>query len=125
MVVYIIKNEAGYVKIGHADDARGRLRALQTANPGELFLIRVVAGGQKIERWFHRRFADQRVGGEWFHFVPEMLTVIAPDEIPVLRPALGTPRQSIGEFIREADKLGLLSESMRRGYAPFLEGKDG
>lgn len=123
MSVYFIRDGSGMVKIGRADDPWQRLRDLQVASPHELQLVRVVQGGSKVEAWFHRRFAANHVRGEWFWFASEMLTIAAPDEVPVERRPHPAQHRSIGDSLREADRLGILSERMRRDYAPFLEGR--
>ena len=126
MSVYFIRDEFGLVKIGHTRDPWRRLQALQTASGMRLAVVRVVDGGQKVEHWLHKRFADDRVRarGEWFYFREDMLTVIPPDEIPP-KPKLrvGHLRQTMGEYLRTADELGLLSERMRQEYAPILKAR--
>lgn len=85
MSVYLIQDVIGRVKIGYSDTVYARKAALQTAHSEPLRLIRVVDGGKITERWMHRRFSSQRLGGEWFTFSADMLTVSPPDEIPVRR----------------------------------------
>ncbi|MFG2352617.1 GIY-YIG nuclease family protein [Streptomyces sp. NPDC048521] len=51
-------------KIGRAKDPRTRLRQLQTGQPVELSLAWACDGD--FEQALHRRFADNRVRGEWF-----------------------------------------------------------
>lgn len=121
MSVYFIADDYDRVKIGHADDPQERLGALQCGSPERLYIMRIVEGGQKAERWFHRRFASLRLHGEWFKFSPEMLSLAAPDEVPAVRSAsIPHPPRSIGEYLREADALGILPERMRAAYAPLL-----
>ncbi len=123
MAVYFIQdNGAGHVKIGHADDPWARLATLQCGTPYELSIIRTVDGGQKIERWFHKRFAKHRIRGEWFSFAGEMLIVPAPDEIPSRRANKPIEQyRSIGASLRAANGMGLLSERMKREYKPLLD----
>lgn len=127
MSVYFIRDEYGLVKIGHARDPWRRLQALQTASGLRLAIVRVVDGGQKVEHWLHKHFADDRVRsrGEWFHFREEMLTVVPPDELPP-KPKRPEDRQHLSprEYFRQANRLGLLTPKMQRDYAPFLGGPD-
>lgn len=72
--VYIIaSNQNDLVKIGYTNDFLGRLKALQIGSALKLRVIRLVAGGQRVERDFHAEFGCCRAHGEWFHFVPEMM----------------------------------------------------
>lgn len=81
----MIQDGTGHIKIGVTRDVGKRLSGLRTGSSTGLVLIRFIEGaGPKIERWLHRRFKDQRVQGEWFRFIPEMLTVIPPDEAPAI-----------------------------------------
>ena len=81
MPVYIIagETEGGPVKIGWSVNVEGRRRALQTTSADALRVIRTIEGTPATERWFHERFAAQRVRREWFMFHPDMLTVEPPD----------------------------------------------
>lgn len=121
MSVYFIRDENGLVKIGHARDPWRRLQDLQVAAPSALSIIRVVQGGAKVEAWFHKKFASAHVRGEWFWFSESMLTLMPPDEIPVVRKTQpAAPSRSIGDYLRDCDRLGLLTPLMREEYAPFL-----
>jgi Meiotically up-regulated gene 113 len=75
MAVYMIRaGLAGDVKIGVAKDPLKRLGTLQTSSAAMLRLIRVLQGDAGVEKALHRRFSSGRKAGEWFAFVPEMLT---------------------------------------------------
>jgi hypothetical protein len=54
------------VKIGFSSNLPSRVKALQTGSPERGFVCRLVAGGRKVERRFHARFAAYRLQGEWF-----------------------------------------------------------
>lgn len=124
MSVYFIRDESGLVKIGHARNPWQRLQDLQVASPTQLAIVRVVDGGQKTEKWLHKRFAGHHVRGEWFAFADEMLSVVPPDELPPPAPRRkDRPHQTGVESLREADRLGLLTPRMQRDYAAILGGK--
>lgn len=63
--VYFI-SDGEHIKIGIAADPTGRLRDLQVGNARRLTLLRVVNGPRGLEDRLHRRFAGDRVRGEWF-----------------------------------------------------------
>jgi len=73
MNVYIVKcdNDDSYRKIGMSGSALTRLSELQTSNPYELLLERIIETSsedkaRQLERHLHDVYSDQRVRGEWF-----------------------------------------------------------
>lgn len=69
--VYIIKASNGYYKIGISFDPLERLKELQRQAAVwavDLELVHIIASNNAyaLEQFFHRRFAEQRVKGEWF-----------------------------------------------------------
>ena len=100
MAVYFARAGADgpWVKIGTAAHPEDRVRALDTGSPFPLVLMRVIDGSDAVERWLHRHFAAHRLKGEWFNFVPEMLTI----EPPVLVEAASWRDWSLIEQLAEA-----------------------
>jgi hypothetical protein len=107
--VYFIQDNAGLVKIGYSANPLARLGNLQSAHATELRIIRVIDGGERTERWLHRRFDDQWVRGEWFNFHPDMMSVIPPDELPVRGQVKPKLRLTLGEFLKMQDQFGALA----------------
>lgn len=65
--VYFVKCEdTRHVKIGYSDNIRRRLVTLRISSPSHLHFIGWIDGDRSIETELHRRFADDRVRGEWF-----------------------------------------------------------
>jgi hypothetical protein len=122
MSVYFIRDTRDRIKIGYAANSKGRLRDLQCGAADRLRLVRVIANvGQPTERWLHKKFAHLRLSGEWFQFSPEMLHIVTPDEIPLPRSAKPIEHyRDVGEYIREAEQFGLLSDESRRWWGPLL-----
>lgn len=80
MSVYFVREgRDGSVKIGTAEDVFERLASLQCGNHRRLRLMRVVIGGLREERWFHRQF--KRVRGEWFEYDIRMRTLEPPPDL--------------------------------------------
>lgn len=75
--VYFIQAASGPIKIGRAADARVRCAELQTGSHEELVLLATLKGGRVVERELHRRFAEHRIRGEWFHPHADILAHIA------------------------------------------------
>jgi hypothetical protein len=75
-VYFVQAGEGGPIKIGTALDVPRRLKKLQQAQSAKLVLLAVRRGGLKTERGYHRRFADHRIRGEWFHPAPVILAVV-------------------------------------------------
>jgi hypothetical protein len=81
MIYFIRAGYSGPVKIGRADDPRSRLEYLQTGHYETLEIVRSLTGDFREERWLHQEFANLRIRGEWFHFSPDMLTVVPPQAL--------------------------------------------
>lgn len=72
--VYFIRS-GDRVKIGFTThDPRERLRELQTGNPTRLELLGAAWASMHAEQQLHRRYAAQRVGGEWFDLTDAHVT---------------------------------------------------
>jgi len=54
------------IKIGFSRDPESRLRQMQTSNPHELRMLKVISGGYEKEAEIHEKFSKNRVRGEWF-----------------------------------------------------------
>lgn len=80
MPIYFL--EAGdkvAVKIGRSErNVEGRLKTLRLGNHLPLKLIREFPGDFWQEAWLHAYFSPYSLQGEWFSFVPEMLTIVPP-----------------------------------------------
>ena len=121
--VYMVEDGLGRVKIGVTRVIDQRLSGLRTGSSTPLDLIRFIEGASpKIERWFHRRFKDARIRGEWFHFVDEMLTIAPPEEVPVI-PRIVKRRDvrlTVKERIRQADETADIMGLTARQRLMFL-----
>lgn len=84
-IVYYLQRADGLVKIGFSRQFPTRLASL-TREHGPLLLLAAHTGGRPAERHWHRRFADDRVEGEWFHLSDALADHIkrvgVPDGIP-------------------------------------------
>lgn len=65
-IYFVESGEGGPIKIGVAIDVTARLKDLQVANPIPLRLLVSIRGDYDDERSLHRRFASERISGEWF-----------------------------------------------------------
>jgi hypothetical protein len=71
--LYVIDDRRGHVKIGVTTDPRGRLAALQTANPRPLVFATIWAtpgDGYAVEAAAHTVLERFRMAGEWFSVTP-------------------------------------------------------
>lgn len=115
-LVYFAQDELTRVKIGYSRNVARRLSGLQVGQASPLRLIRTVDGGAATERWLHRRFSEHRLSGEWFRFVPEMLSITPPDEVPtrqrvtIRRDIRLTYRERVSSTLAMAADLGLTSK---------------
>lgn len=66
-IVYLIRNTVTKrIKIGTTRNITSRLQNLQTGNEAKLQVEAQCGGDTTYERQLHKRFAKQRVRGEWF-----------------------------------------------------------
>ncbi len=76
-VVLFLATDDDLVKIGHTTNLGARVRSLRTAHPKELHVLYVAPGSRDDEQALHRRFADFRVGREWFNLADPIRDYIA------------------------------------------------
>lgn len=71
--LYLVRAENGFHKIGITQDLSTRVGALQTSGPHRVDLIHSILHEEadNLERHLHKKFADRRVNGEWFHLEDE------------------------------------------------------
>jgi hypothetical protein len=75
--VYFVSNaELTRVKIGKATRTASRVGALRHSAPDVLLLVGEIDGYTHVERWFHTRFAQDRLHGEWFFVSPKLAHAI-------------------------------------------------
>ena len=92
MYVYVIKSDAGPIKIGISSNPDNRLKSLQGSCPHALALVftKVVhrSIAESIEKQAHDSLAGNRMRGEWFN-------VTAEDAIYVVNMAITNPVHEI------------------------------
>lgn len=67
-VIYFLREEHGLVKIGKTIDFERRFRTLQHQIPYQLEIIALIHTflTDELEEYFHAKFVNKRVKGEWF-----------------------------------------------------------
>lgn len=73
MIYFIRDTLTNHVKIGHSRNPRKRLNELQTGSVNWLELMACLPGTAEDEAKLHKRFAKDRVRGEWFAISRSML----------------------------------------------------
>ena len=69
-IYFLLSEKLDAVKIGFTrnNDMKVRLRDCQTWSPHEYDVLKVVEGTMLEERQLHRRFAKDKIRGEWFKY---------------------------------------------------------
>lgn len=77
-VYFVQGGNGGPIKIGRTHSLIARLEALQTGSPVQLNAVGFVhGGGPRFERAMHKRFARDRLHGEWFQSSPALRLFLA------------------------------------------------
>ena len=76
-VVYFVGRPDGAIKIGRTADMPQRMQHLNRENDAGIQVWATVPGNNLDEFIFHWRFADDRIGGEWFRPSPDLVEFIA------------------------------------------------
>ena len=86
---------AGAVKIGSSLEPWGRLPEIQLGSPLPITIEAILPGGLEEEFAFHRRFADDRLTGEWFTINEMIELIISANRAtpPVEMPKRSVPRK--------------------------------
>ena len=65
--IYIVHcKDLNTIKIGYSDNPFARLAQLQIGNSSELSILSIFKGGREEEEILHKKFASNKVRGEWF-----------------------------------------------------------
>lgn len=70
--VYFVEAPVGLIKIGFSKSLRERFKKLQTCSPLPLGMLSLRRGCYADEIELHKRFAGDRVRGEWFSATDEI-----------------------------------------------------
>lgn len=84
-LVYFIGGRQGPIKIGRTKNVAARLKKLQTGYHRRLYLLAAIPGSQTLEEDLHKRFAPQRMMGEWFARSAELAAMIRKNRPSVWR----------------------------------------
>lgn len=79
-VYFIQAGDGGHIKIGISRNVQSRLSKMQTDSPARLSVLAVIKGDERDEAEIHRRLADFRVSGEWFHPHNNVLSLIEAEK---------------------------------------------
>lgn len=76
-IYFIFNQDSNAIKIGKAKNIAKRLKALQSATPAKLKILKIIdvkAGkeARKIEKSFHSQFKHLKLIGEWFKYETEL-----------------------------------------------------
>lgn len=74
MTVYFAqaRTDQTSVKIGFTSDLPARTKNLSVSTPGGVAILATLPGNKETEEYLHDKFADHRLGGEWFRCSDEI-----------------------------------------------------
>lgn len=79
--VYFVRFKSGDptepIKIGVTANMRARMRVLQTASAYPIEVLATIVGDDNVEHRLHRKFAADRLNGEWFRPSEALIAYIA------------------------------------------------
>lgn len=73
------------VKIGLTDNLKQRLRRLRNMSPSTLKLLLVLPGDIQEEAYYHERFAEYHIHGEWFKYGLKLQLFIRVNQAKFIR----------------------------------------
>lgn len=80
--VYFIQSDTGLFKIGLTNGSPyKRLASIQTNYPGSLSLYGYIETNDPrgLESFFHQKFSDNKINGEWFSLHPSIIETVLQD----------------------------------------------
>ena len=112
MPVYIARfGLVGPVKIGCTRDVAMRLEYLGAKLWDDIYLLRMFDGGRPEEAKLHRRFVQQRIRYEWFHYHADMMGDLG---LPEITREAGVTLNSLLPSLRNGNPAdAALSDSLR------------
>jgi DNA-binding XRE family transcriptional regulator len=75
-MIYFLKDENNYVKIGFSTDVIKRIYHLRTSSPYKSDVLLIIKGDYSLEQELHKKFKDSLKSGEWFLFSKEIESFI-------------------------------------------------
>jgi hypothetical protein len=125
-VVYVLgAPDSNTVKIGRTANLAKRFADIQSMSPVPLAVLWSHPGGHELETRLHRRFADQRIHGEWFTFDDDPLPAIQEAVTEALRPEPAPPSTKLARDSAEAQRaLDLVREAANLHRARRAELED-
>lgn len=82
-VYFLFAEESNLIKIGSTKDVERRFCQIQCGSPEKLWIITALCALPCFEDFLHRRFAHDRVRGEWFRpsdDLADFILKLVPDE---------------------------------------------
>lgn len=67
--IYVVGNEEQSIcKIGYSTNPTNRISGIQTGCPYKLKFLLIIKGNMLMEQELHKKYAKQRLNGEWFSY---------------------------------------------------------
>ncbi len=94
--IYFLQSGDQHIKIGlcelnSASKVNDRLQGLQSSNPNQLMLRRLIQAHRDVEKYYQHRFFEYYIHGEWFELKGELVEFLKNPDLDI---------SDIGEFCK-------------------------
>jgi DNA-binding XRE family transcriptional regulator len=80
-MIYFLKDENNYVKIGFSTNVIQRIYDLRVSSPYKSEVLLIISGDYALEQELHKKFKDSFKSGEWFLFSKEIQDFVNANQI--------------------------------------------
>jgi hypothetical protein len=123
--IYIIHcKDLNTIKIGYSDNPFARLAQLQVGNSSELSILSIFKGGREEEEFLHKKFASNKVRGEWFTLDESLVEDLLAYQADTIAISIGDCKTSFSYMVNETGihkRFDALAKFTQRSLTSFTD----